>query len=383
MKTVIHNASKRILGIFGVLLIAFALTGLVYAHKTTPQSGFTAPISNKVFYGVQLDWETDSIEEYSSRLGRYPSLYGIYANFPLETSMENFISSNLKQLAIHKGSIMLTLEPWGGLDIVNDESLTRLTSVLQEWNRLGVPVLVRFAHEMNGAWYPWAQQPTEYIDAFRRVADAVHEAPQSSTLWSPNEAGGYPYSGGKYEAKPSSSDYRILDTNGDGVISMNDDPYAPFYPGDSYVDWVGMSVYHFGVSWPWGRNTVPEDGKLIAKITGNYINSEVNETSLPNFYSIYAKEHGKPFAISETSALYVDRKNNGAKNSDIKKAWMKQVLDPGLKKDFPKLGLIVWFEYQKEERSTAPSPVDWTVTTDTTTLNEYQNLLPNWLQFGR
>jgi hypothetical protein len=39
-----------------------------------------------------------------------------------------------------------------------------------------------------------------------------------------------------------------MDTNGDGVVSDLDDPYAPYYPGDAYVDWVGMSVR----AWPQG-----------------------------------------------------------------------------------------------------------------------------------
>ena len=27
---------------------------------------------------------------------------------------------------------------------------------------------------------------------------------------------------------------------------MSDDPYTPFYPGDQWVDWVGLNVYHMG-----------------------------------------------------------------------------------------------------------------------------------------
>lgn len=27
---------------------------------------------------------------------------------------------------------------------------------------------------------------------------------------------------------------------------MSDDPYTPFYPGDQWVDWVGMNQYHMG-----------------------------------------------------------------------------------------------------------------------------------------
>lgn len=37
-----------------------------------------------------------------------------------------------------------------------------------------------------------------------------------------------------------------LDTNGDGQFSVADSPFAPYWPGDDYVDWVGLSVYYKG-----------------------------------------------------------------------------------------------------------------------------------------
>ncbi len=43
-------------------------------------------------------------------------------------------------------------------------------------------------------------------------------------------------------------DCRLLDTNKDLKIDMQDDPFEPYYPGDDFVDWVGMSIFHFGVS---------------------------------------------------------------------------------------------------------------------------------------
>ena len=54
-----------------------------------------------------------------------------------------------------------------------------------------------------------------------------------------------------------------MDTNKNGVVDTGDgklaevlffskpyfiaDPYGPYYPGDEWVDWVGMSIYHFGI----------------------------------------------------------------------------------------------------------------------------------------
>lgn len=366
-----------------MLIIILSIGGLVYVNQNNLDSGFPVPADNKVSYGVQLDWETDSIKDYSQRLGKTPKVFGVYTAYPLNDDLKNLINANLSELVAHKSSIMLTLEPWEGLDSVNEDSLADLTTTLQSWNDKGLSVLVRFAHEMNGAWYPWAQQPTEYIATFRKVAAAVHVTSQSGMLWSPNEAGGYPYVGGEYEIKPTDTDYRLLDTNRDGTINMLDDPYSPYYPGDDAVDWVGLSIYHFGQAWPWGLNTVPDDGKLIAKINGEFRNNATDESTLPNFYKEYSEVRNKPFAISETSALFIDRPDNGAANLEVKNAWIDQVYSESLVSIYPNLRMVVWFEFEKEERDTAPSPVDWNVTNNPDILRHLQESLPEHIEFAR
>jgi len=105
---------------------------------------------------------------------------------------------------------------------------------------------------MNGSWYAWGQQPALFIENFRQVAATVHTVPGSTMLWSPNEGGSYPFPGGPHEAKPGTTAFSALDTNGDGKLSMDDDPYSPYWPGDDAVDWVGLTLYHFGDVYPWG-----------------------------------------------------------------------------------------------------------------------------------
>lgn len=77
-------------------------------------------------------------------------------------------------------------------------------------------------------------------------------------LWAPNYGGNYPFSGDHVCKKWLCPDFDILDTNGDGKLSMEDDMYNPYYPGDDVVDWVGMTMYHWGRSFPWDRNVLPE-----------------------------------------------------------------------------------------------------------------------------
>lgn len=86
-----------------------------------------------------------------------------------------------------------------------------------------VPVYLRIGAEMN-VWTTPAE-PSEYIDAFRSLAAAARaKCPNAATVWSVGHA--------------SSWDKNIDD----------------YYPGDEYVDWVGISLYankyFLGQIWP-------------------------------------------------------------------------------------------------------------------------------------
>ena len=61
-----------------------------------------------------------------------------------------------------------------------------------------------------------------------------------------------------------------MDTDGDGDVTMADDPYGPFYPGDDAVDWVGLTLYQWGSGYPYGRNAGTEPGKFAAQVAGAY-----------------------------------------------------------------------------------------------------------------
>ncbi len=88
---------------------------------------------------------------------------------------------------------------------------TKMRTVFDNLSTYGKPMYIRFASEMN--CNTLGDDPTLYVDAFRRVADMVHEYPNFAVVWSPNDLGAL------------------------------DRPFEYFYPGDEYVDWVGVSCY--------------------------------------------------------------------------------------------------------------------------------------------
>jgi hypothetical protein len=234
---------------------------------------------------------------------------------------------------------------------------------------------------MNGSWYPWAQRPVEYVAAFRRMADAVHaKAPGSAMMWAPNYGGGYPFPSGEFRAGPGTAEFAALDTNADGALSGEDDPYAPYYPGDDAVDWVGMSLYHWGSQYPWGENELPEAGKFVQQLTGTYAGANGDDSAVPDFYTVYGHDHGKPVAIPETAALFVPGAG-GADELALKQAWWEQVFAPGIAEKFPQVKMVNWFEWHKQESEVAGS-VDWTITTTPRIREVFTGALPDWLRYG-
>ncbi|MFZ4895808.1 glycosyl hydrolase [Plantibacter sp. Mn2098] len=97
----------------------------------------------------------------------------------------------------------------------------------------GLPLAMRFNHEMNGIWYPWSEmdgkgnpingnRPGDYVKVWKHVHDIFEQEGANSLViwvWAPNIINNLP----AHHQKP--------------------DYLASLFPGDDYVDWVGLSGY--------------------------------------------------------------------------------------------------------------------------------------------
>jgi hypothetical protein len=96
-----------------------------------------------------------------------------------------------------------------------------LTRWARDARAYGHRVLVRWAHEMNAPWFPWAigkngNNPTNYKAAWRHIVRLVQRiAPNVRFMWAPNEPCG-----------------RCV-------------PLSRLYPGDRDVNVVGFSAYNW------------------------------------------------------------------------------------------------------------------------------------------
>jgi len=341
------------------------------------------PPEGRAWFGMNLDWENDTIPDMTERLGATPAVWVQFVRFPLGDADRANLAGFFEQVGAAGGLGLVTLEPHDGLAAVTPEAADELASVLDAaWATQGVPTFVRFAHEMNGSWYPWGQQPEAYVEAYRLVADAVHAgAPASAMVWAPNEGAGYPFHGGAFEAAPGSAERAALDTDGDGDLTAADDPYAPYWPGDDVVDWVGMSLYFWGLEYPWGENELAPAGRFAAQLTGSPTGAHEAEVTIPDFYATYADGHDKPMAIIETAALF-DPAAPDADEAGIKGAWFSQVFSAETRDAFPRIGMINWFEWRKEEPEVG-SVIDWRLAADPAIGRELLESVPDgWLLFA-
>src|SRR5207248_10955299 len=167
------------------------------AYSRDPALARLEPASG-TYWGVNLDWENDSPADFNQRLGKPAAVYVQFVRFPFANDDQGSLDGFIDQVAAQHGIALLTLLPVDGLQAVTPAVVDDLADRLAVINARGVPVLVRYAHEMNGSWYTWGQQPTAYVQSFRLVADAVHRAPLAAMLWAPNYGSGYPYNGGQY-----------------------------------------------------------------------------------------------------------------------------------------------------------------------------------------
>jgi hypothetical protein len=364
-----------------------ATTAVISEPATETPSHSTADViyppsplldGDHVYLGVNLHWGEDSPAAYTSRTGLAPEVLVNFFSFPLTASDRAHLDDFLDEARNARAIPLITLEPHAGLAAVTPEVAANFAGLVARANAEGMPVVVRFAHEMNGSWYAWGQQPEEYVAAFRLVASEVHaHAPLTAMLWAPNYGGGYPFLGGAFNARTGTPAFTALDTNADGELGLTDDPYAPYYPGDDAVDWVGMSLYHWGNAYPWGENEIPEADAFLTQLTGTYRGLDGDHTAVPDFYATYAAAHNKPMAITETAALF-DPAGAGSEVA-IKAAWLEQVFSAETRTAFPALRMINWFEWRKTEPEVGGAVIDWRVSGSPDLAAEFAERARTWL----
>lgn len=258
-------------------------------------------------YIVNAPGDPSAIDAFTGMIGVAPGIVMWYQDWV--TAGNNAFDPVKMSAAVSHGAMpMITWEPWDATGGANQPAYSLGAIIggahdgfLHQWARdaaaWGRPLYLKFAHEMNGDWYPWAANANgntaaQYTAMWAHVhaifrAEGVRNV---RWVWSPNIA--YP-----------------------GSV-----PFAQVYPGDGMVDWVGLDGYNFGTSQSWSRWT------SLADIFG------------PSYDSV-ARIASRPMLIGETAS---------SETGGDKAAWVTQGLLNDLPARFPRLRAVVWFDQDKE-----------------------------------
>ncbi|MEK6345681.1 MAG: OpgC domain-containing protein, partial [Curtobacterium sp.] len=347
-------------------MATLVLGGALPASAATAAKDAPAgPAAGERWFGPDLDWGDDAPDGYSGRLGATPSMYGVEIDYPIDRAAERELLRSTRAAAAQGAVLVVSLEPDHELSTLTTADARKANRLLEQVHEhYGTKVLVRYAPQMNGTWVSWGQQPTDFTRTFRALAEQVHAGTSDAAMvWAPSYGAGYPFgeSAGRLRDL-SSTDVEALDTNGDGQLTAADDPYAPYWPGASSVDWVGLSMFSFGKGKateaagrdvPLTRNDAPESGEVQARFDETWgYEQPVTEGT---FYDRFAKSRDLPMLL-DTGALY-DHSLKGAAELTVKQGWWRQVI--AAVRDKPLVEGITFLETNRREPEAGNRVADW------------------------
>lgn len=182
------------------------------------------------------------------------------------------------------------------------------------------PIALRFGHEMNGSWYPWAAaenggSPDAYVAAYRHVHDLFVAAGASnvSWVWSPNVVQGMPT------------------------------PLTGLYPGAGYVDVIGVDGYNGGTD--------------VADMGGWRTPAQVFD---PTLQALRVLAPGVPIVVNETGS---------SEHGGSKAAWIADLVAYLGRTEVRGL---YWFDYDNVGQS------DWRLASSAASLTAAGAALPYW-----
>lgn len=270
----------------------------------------------------------------------------VYMNFQSWTEEWNQFSTRLGDNSLkHGGIFMVVWMPAAGEDSPghsdprwsckaiaggrHDAYIAKYAADVKRW---GKPVMIRLAHEMNGSWYPYGtamepkgvrhngNSPEDYVAMWRHVWSIFHKAGAANVywVWSPN----------------------ILFVNAHNTAARQKTDYAALYPGDAYVDWIGLDGYCDGVKGQW---------KHFA---------ELFDAS----YRAITAVSTKPLMIAEFACSEA-----GAPAGTSKADWITRTYMAEIPQRYPRIKLVNWFDRDK----TKQGETDWRFNSSPKALSAY------------
>ncbi|MFA6493851.1 MAG: glycosyl hydrolase [Candidatus Paceibacterota bacterium] len=271
-----------------------------------------------LIWGVQTGWQ-ENIAAFEREVGR-PDILAVFIHFGNENSFPSTVIPKTKDrqtLAIFWEATDYNVsnidQPRFSYDaILRGDWDPYMRSFAADAKSYGGPVILIPFSEMNGDWYPWSgtkngNTPEKAVLAFRHVHDIFSDVPNVKIGWAVN-----------HSSHPPTQENAI----------------ERYYPGDPYVDYVGVDGFNFG-----GADYGSFDG-----IFGNALAT--------------LSKYNKPIYIFSLAAA----------EGPEKSAWISDAFLMQIPK-YPNIVGWIWFNENKER--------DWRVNSDPASLESFKAILPN------
>lgn len=198
-------------------VLALALTGVAIA--SAPASARTVSIGA---YISGADQNPSLIDDFNTQVGRQAAMILTYK----EWNQAPVVIDQLDGIWNHGAVPMITWEPW-------DAPLARIARgdydgyvgeaarVAAAWDR---PLMIRFAQEMNGDWFPWGGHPVAFKAAWRHLVRVFRREGADKVKWVWN-----PY----------------VNSRGGRL------PFTGYFPGGRWIDWAALDAVNWGGGFHW------------------------------------------------------------------------------------------------------------------------------------
>jgi hypothetical protein len=278
-------------------------------------------------HAISLGVATDRVADLSSFASTVRAPVSIYEWYQAWDEQPAFDAARASASTAAGALPLLTWEPWApgqGVDqpkfalarIVAGDFDAYIASFARQVRAWGGRLALRFAHEINGDWYPWGMHvngntPSQAVQAWDHVRAIFTEQGATNVVW-----------------------VWCVNAARPGTSAS----YASLYPGDDEVDVVALDGYNGGTALPWGGWLTP---------------SELFGPSLREMGALTRR----PLIIAEVGS---------AEQGGDKAAWIAALFR--LVQD-SQVRALVWFDYDKE--------ADWRVASSRDSVNAFRRASNN------
>lgn len=286
------------------LLIVASFIVVVALTPSVPAS----PLGASAKWGITIDPAVPAAQQIAADkalVGRTVGVVNSFIAWSLQPTVQTKLLDNLRSVN-RTHEVMITWEPSDSADplaaaggatglaeIASGSADAAIDAFLVQLDSFPGKVDLRFAHEMNGSWYPWAGDPSLYKRAWDHLRDRIAAvAPRVKMVWSVNNVD-----------RPSSNSLER------------------YWPGRDKVDIIGIDGYNCLAGWQ-------SPSEVFSRV----------------YNRVAALDDSTPIWITETASCEAASSVAGSQG-ESKAGWITDLLSSTA---MPRVAAIVWFDKDKE-----------------------------------